>query len=57
MAKNKNRERAVQQKVSAAERGRLEARKTAMEAQAQSAATATPGDVARKGRERRFGHN
>ncbi|WP_169314212.1 hypothetical protein [Streptomyces piniterrae] len=58
MAKNKNRDRSQQQKSApAAERGRQDAEKSAMEAHTQSAVSATPGDLARKGRERRFGHN
>ncbi|UQA96017.1 hypothetical protein [Streptomyces halobius] len=56
MAKSKNRDRSQQQRASAAERGRQEARRTAMEAQTKST-DVTPGDLARKNRERRFGHN
>jgi hypothetical protein len=56
MAKNKNRERS--QKSSPAERGRQEATKSSMEAQAEQRATqVTPSDVAHKGRQKRFGHN
>ncbi|MEV0369500.1 hypothetical protein AB0I10_06705 [Streptomyces sp. NPDC050636] len=56
MAKNKNRDRNQQKDAQAAERGRQNAEKSAMEAHSQSAAT-TPGDMARKSREKRFGHN
>ncbi|MEU9124706.1 hypothetical protein AB0C96_33470 [Streptomyces sp. NPDC048506] len=55
MAKNKNRER-NQKSASQAERGQQDAQKSSMEAQAKSTG-ATPGDLARKNRERRFGHN
>ncbi|WP_432249806.1 hypothetical protein ACRAR1_22630 [Streptomyces sanyensis] len=57
MAKNKNRDRA-HQKQSPAERGRQDAQKSSMEAQAQQRMTqVTPADVASKGRQKRFGHN
>ncbi|WP_187283381.1 hypothetical protein [Streptomyces sp. t39] len=57
MAKNKNRERS-QQKSSPAERGRQEAEKSSMEAQAeQRMSQVTPSDIAHKGRQKRFGHN
>ncbi|MEU5210694.1 hypothetical protein [Streptomyces sp. NPDC020742] len=57
MAKDKKQNRSQQQKsASAAERGQQEAQKSAMEAQARSTG-ANPGDLARKNRERRFGHN
>ncbi|MFG3255835.1 hypothetical protein [Streptomyces sp. NPDC048172] len=55
MAKNKRQNRDGKQ-APASERGKEEAQKTAMEAQSRST-SATPGDVARKHRERRFGHN
>ncbi|MFH8682735.1 hypothetical protein [Streptomyces lydicus] len=55
MAKDKKQNRS-QPKASAAERGQQDAHKSAMEAQARSTG-ATPGDLARKNRERRFGHN
>ncbi|MGP8302470.1 hypothetical protein [Streptomyces inhibens] len=57
MAKDKKQNRSQQQKASAAERGQQEAQKSSMEAQAKSAATGSPSDLARKNRERRFGHN
>ncbi|MFI9025991.1 hypothetical protein [Streptomyces sp. NPDC053560] len=57
MAKNKNRDRSQKSGAAQAERGQQQAQKSAMEAQAKSAVEATPGDVARKHRERRFGHN
>ncbi|MFE0191820.1 hypothetical protein [Streptomyces sp. NPDC059008] len=57
MAKDKKQNRGQQQKsASAAERGQQQAQHTAMEAQSKST-SATPGDLARKNRERRFGHN
>ncbi|MDG9715318.1 hypothetical protein [Streptomyces sp. DH24] len=53
MAKNKNRDRKQPQ----AERGQ-EATQTALETQAhERVSPVTPGDVARKGRQKRFGHN
>ncbi|MEV4945826.1 hypothetical protein [Streptomyces sp. NPDC053755] len=56
MAKNKNQK--SPQKQSAAERGTQQAQQSAMESQAeQRAAQVTPGDMARKGRQKRFGHN
>ncbi|WP_167536424.1 hypothetical protein [Streptomyces ficellus] len=55
MAKNKKSDRS-QQKASAAERGAQEAQRTSMEAEHRMA-TATPADIARKGRQKRFGHN
>ncbi|QNP73237.1 hypothetical protein IAG44_29885 [Streptomyces roseirectus] len=54
MAKHKKQQRAQQ---SPAERGRQDAEQSAMEARSKSAAQATPMDMARKHRERRFGHN
>ncbi|MGR8011108.1 hypothetical protein [Streptomyces hypolithicus] len=57
MAKNKKQSR-DQQKSSAAERGAQQAKSSSMEAQAeQRISQVTPGDVARKGRQKRFGHN
>ncbi|MER5766829.1 hypothetical protein [Streptomyces sp. NPDC001985] len=59
MAKNKNRKGSHQQdRSSAAERGKEEARSTAFETQnqPQSQAQGSPSDVARK-HQRRFGHN
>ncbi|MFJ1970739.1 hypothetical protein ACIO93_18885 [Streptomyces sp. NPDC087903] len=54
MAKNKNRERRQPQ----SERGQQESPQSSLETQAEHRATqATPGDMARKGREKRFGHN
>ncbi|WP_164873030.1 hypothetical protein [Streptomyces resistomycificus] len=54
MAKNKNRER----KQSQSERGPQTARQSPMEPQVEPHATqVTPGDMARKGRQKRFGHN
>ncbi|MEV6958544.1 hypothetical protein AB0M97_04920 [Streptomyces sp. NPDC051207] len=54
MAKNKNRDR----KQSQAERGVDPAQQTAMDTPAHDrAAQVTPGDVGRKGRQKRFGHN
>lgn len=54
MAKNKNRDR----RQSQAERSHEAAPTTAMETQTHERATqVTPGDVARKGRQKRFGHN
>ncbi|WP_181138570.1 hypothetical protein [Streptomyces sp. Ru73] len=57
MAKNKNRDRSQKTAATQAERGQQQAEQSSMEAQSKSAAQATPGDVARKHRERRFGHN
>ncbi|MFF8605191.1 hypothetical protein ACF06X_04570 [Streptomyces sp. NPDC015346] len=56
MAKNKNQNRS-QKEQSPAERGTQEAQKSAMESQSERAAQVTPGDMARKGRQKRFGHN
>ncbi|MFE1440687.1 hypothetical protein [Streptomyces sp. NPDC058739] len=54
MAKNKNRERKQPQ----SERMQQSAQQSSMEQQAeQRMAQVTPGDVARKGRQKRFGHN
>ncbi|MFD8998050.1 hypothetical protein [Streptomyces abikoensis] len=57
MAKNKKQDRS-QQKTSAAERGQQEAQKSSMEAQSQQRSSqVTPGDLARKNKQKRFGHN
>ncbi|GAA0489796.1 hypothetical protein ACH4U6_23490 [Streptomyces netropsis] len=57
MAKNRKQNR-EQQKSSAAERGTQQAKSSSMEAQAdQRQSQVTPGDMARKGRQKRFGHN
>ncbi|WP_371568010.1 hypothetical protein [Streptomyces canus] len=54
MAKNKKQNRKQPQ----SERGRQEDQHSSMEAQAEQRATqVTPGDVARKGRQKSFGHN
>lgn len=54
MAKNKNRDRKQPQ----SERSQDAAQQTSMQTQAHDRATqVTPGDVARKGRQKRFGHN
>ncbi|MCH0562796.1 MULTISPECIES: hypothetical protein [unclassified Streptomyces] len=54
MAKNKNRDRKQPQST----RGQHAAEQAAMEPSAEhGAAPVTPGDVARKGRQKRFGHN
>ncbi|WP_172638748.1 hypothetical protein [Streptomyces tailanensis] len=54
MAKNKKQERKQPQ----SERGQQEAQRSSMESQTEQRATqVTPGDVARKGRQKRFGHN
>ena len=55
MAKNKKQHRTSQQ--SQAERGQQQAQQSSMEAQSKHATQATPMDMARKHRERRFGHN
>ncbi|MGX2997793.1 hypothetical protein JNUCC64_26590 [Streptomyces sp. JNUCC 64] len=59
MAKNKNRKHGGQQnRSSAAERGTQDAQRSSIESQAEQRQTqVTPGDVARKGRQKRFGHN
>ncbi|MCH0539927.1 hypothetical protein I3F58_10200 [Streptomyces sp. MUM 203J] len=56
MAKNKKQDRS-QKGASQAEREAQQAKSASMEERAKSAVEATPGDVARKHRERRFGHN
>jgi hypothetical protein len=54
MAKNKKSERKQPQ----SERGQQAAQQSSMETQAEQRATqVTPGDMARKGRQKRFGHN
>ncbi|MFF4605507.1 hypothetical protein ACFY12_22565 [Streptomyces sp. NPDC001339] len=55
MAKNKKQDR-KQKSGAPAEHGQREAQHTAMEAQTKSTGI-SPGDVARKHREKRFGHN
>ncbi|MET8474617.1 hypothetical protein ABZY90_30160 [Streptomyces sp. NPDC006422] len=57
MAKNRSKQNRQQQKAAQAAQPQEQAKSSAMEAQAKSAVEATPGDVARKHRERRFGHN
>jgi hypothetical protein len=55
MAKNKNRDRKQPQQ---SERGQRQVEQSSMESQAEERATqVTPGDMARKGRQKRFGHN
>ncbi|MFJ5777286.1 hypothetical protein [Streptomyces sp. NPDC093094] len=57
MAKNKKQDRSRQQSPMA-ERGRQQAQQTAMQSEAEHRmAQVTPNDVARKGRQKRFGHN
>lgn len=54
MAKNKKQDRKQPQ----SERGQQEAQRSSMDSQTeQSAVQVTPGDMARKGRQKRFGHN
>ncbi|EGX59927.1 hypothetical protein SZN_10318 [Streptomyces zinciresistens K42] len=54
MAKNKKQDR----KQSPSERAQQQSQPSAMEPQAEQRITqVTPGDMARKGREKRFGHN
>ncbi|MEV0599270.1 hypothetical protein AB0I82_08235 [Streptomyces sp. NPDC050315] len=57
MAKNKKTQDSSRKAAEQAERGQQQAQQSAMEARAKSAVEANPGDVARKHRERRFGHN
>ncbi|WP_267241252.1 hypothetical protein [Streptomyces sp. PR69] len=58
MAKNKNKKQPQRStQASQAERGQQQAQQSSMEAQAKSAVEANPSDVARKHREKRFGHN
>ncbi|MFJ8662953.1 hypothetical protein [Streptomyces sp. NPDC093795] len=57
MAKNRNQSRS-QKQPSQAERGAQDAQRSSMESQAeQRGSQVTPGDMARKGRQKRFGHN
>ncbi|MEU8969654.1 hypothetical protein AB0D11_10270 [Streptomyces monashensis] len=57
MAKNKKQDRG-QQRASQAERGQEQAQKSSMEARSeQHLSQVTPGDLARKGKQKRFGHN
>ncbi|MEV6328196.1 hypothetical protein [Streptomyces sp. NPDC051909] len=57
MAKNRKQDRS-QQRGSQAERGQQQAERSSMEAQTeQRMSQVTPGDMARKGRQKRFGHN
>ncbi|CBG73822.1 MULTISPECIES: hypothetical protein [Streptomyces] len=54
MAKNKKQDRKQPQ----SERGQQEAQHSSMESQTETRMTqVTPGDMARKGRQKRFGHN
>ncbi|MCA6091814.1 hypothetical protein LE181_06485 [Streptomyces sp. SCA3-4] len=56
MAKNKNRQQPSKQ--SAAERGQQQAKSSSMESQSeQRSSQVTPADLARKGKQKRFGHN
>ncbi|MFB7503904.1 hypothetical protein [Streptomyces broussonetiae] len=58
MAKNKKQDRSQQQHASQAERGQEQAQKSSAEARnEQHLSQMTPADVARKGRQKRFGHN
>ncbi|MEU3350510.1 hypothetical protein [Streptomyces sp. NPDC037389] len=58
MAKNKKQDRSQQQRSSAAERGQQQAQKSSVEAQSEQRSTqVTPGDLARKSKQKRFGHN
>ncbi|MCX2179311.1 hypothetical protein [Streptomyces sp. SKN60] len=58
MAKNRKQDRSQQQRGSQAERGQQQAERSSMEAQTeQRMSQVTPGDMARKGRQKRFGHN
>ncbi len=55
MAKNKDRK---QPKQSAAERGQQQAKSSSIESQSESRASqVTPADMARKSKQKRFGHN
>ncbi|GGX95609.1 hypothetical protein [Streptomyces hiroshimensis] len=57
MAKNKKQDRS-QQRGSAAERGQQQAKSSSIESQSEQRATqVTPGDMARKSKQKRFGHN
>ncbi|PAZ15496.1 hypothetical protein CLM62_13895 [Streptomyces sp. SA15] len=54
MAKNKKQDRKQPQ----SERGQQQAQQSSVETQAEHRPTqVTPGDIARKGRQKRFGHN
>lgn len=58
MAKNRKQDRSQQQRGSQAERGQQQAQQSSIESQAeQRMSQVTPGDMARKGRQKRFGHN
>ncbi|BAU82589.1 hypothetical protein [Streptomyces laurentii] len=60
MAKNRKQDRSQQQqqRTSQAERGTQQAQRSSIEAQSeQRTSQVTPGDMARKGRQKRFGHN
>ncbi|MGW4159734.1 hypothetical protein [Streptomyces sp. NPDC004788] len=60
MAKNRKQDRSQQspQRGSQAERGQQQAERSSMESMSESRASqVTPGDMARKGRQKRFGHN
>ncbi|MEU7021094.1 hypothetical protein AB0C52_31250 [Streptomyces sp. NPDC048717] len=60
MAKNRKQDRSQQQQQRAtpAERGTQQAQRSSLEAQSeQRTSQVTPGDIARKGRQKRFGHN
>ncbi|MEV4435300.1 hypothetical protein [Streptomyces sp. NPDC049555] len=57
MAKNRKQDRS-QQRSSAAERGSQQARSSSIESQSEHRASqVTPADLARKGKQKRFGHN
>ncbi|MFC5723121.1 hypothetical protein ACFP1Z_23410 [Streptomyces gamaensis] len=58
MAKNKKQDRSTQQKASSPERGQQQERKSSIESPSeQRSSQVTPADLARKGRQKRFGHN
>ncbi|MET9733597.1 hypothetical protein ABZZ79_23975 [Streptomyces sp. NPDC006458] len=58
MAKNKKQDRSRQQQSSTAERGQQQAQQAAMQSEAaHRMEQVTPADIARKGRQKRFGHN
>ncbi|MCC2279351.1 MULTISPECIES: hypothetical protein [Streptomyces] len=57
MAKNKKQDRSRQQAQSS-EKSAQEAQRSSIEAQsAQRQSQVTPGDLARKGKQKKFGHN
>ncbi|MGW0733382.1 hypothetical protein [Streptomyces sp. NPDC002851] len=56
MAKNKNRKQTGQQR-SAPKQSQEQAKSSAAQMKAKPATEATPGDMPRKTREKRFGHN